>query len=129
MVATIQRDPIVSKYQSTIIADLFASLPLKITDYLVDSLTIRNSNILLELRINKPKLVEFLIKSGVIKTDELNDSTAAPKEKASAWIDPDDFLGAGNLSFTRFAENVHFGVLEDFDELHEETVALDRPKI
>ncbi|WP_238589428.1 hypothetical protein [Legionella cincinnatiensis] len=116
LVNMIQHDKFFSKNQSVIIDELLGSLPLDISGYLVESLTITGKNLKFEMRINKSRLEEFLIKSGVIIEDESIASPARDTKQKQTWVDEDDYFGAVNTSFTDFHGDDFFA-LTDYEEL------------
>lgn len=116
LVKMIQNDKFFSKNQSNIIAELLGSLPLDISDYLVDSLTISGKNMKFEMRINKSRLEEFLIKSGVIIEDKPVTSPSKSTNSKPGWIDESDYLGAFDTSFTAFNGDSSLA-LPDYEEM------------
>ena len=118
IISFIQEDKLLSKKQDEVIKELFAILPTDLKEYAVDSVTLRNTNLKITLKINKSLLKEFL------KQDHL-----APEEKASSaqkdktdtvksgWVDSEDLLEEEHFSFSRPTELLDFKNLEDYSEL------------
>lgn len=116
LVKMIQNDKFFSKNQSMIIDELLASLPLDISDYLVDSITISGKNMKFEMLINRSLLEAFLIKSGVIIEDKPIISPSKGANSKQSWIDESDYLGAIDTSFTAFHGDNSFA-LTDYEEM------------
>ncbi|WP_115700406.1 hypothetical protein [Legionella sainthelensi] len=116
LVKMIQNDKFFSKNQSLIIDELLRSLPLDISDYLVDSITLNGKNMKFEMLINKSRLEEFLIKSGVIIEDKPITSTSESTKSKHGWIDETDYLGVLDTSFTAFNGASSFA-LTDYEEM------------
>jgi hypothetical protein len=94
LVKIVLDDPIFARNADEIIEELLKTLPRDLKSYLVDSLTITNGKLKLEMHINKPRLESYLSKLGVLPVSEPEHSTAVSKKPVQAWVDEEDFMGA-----------------------------------